>query len=135
MYVATNLIVNMIHNSKPTRAEVHDILETLNKGIDGLVLAAENAIGRYPIECVRIVSPIINEVDNDFEKTKIDYLNSLPSDRMIEPHGGVLVQQHWWNFDSDSLPELPVLEVDGRTLSDIIQITDGVYSHPRVLFL
>lgn len=52
VYVATNLLETMIKDSSPTRAESHDIYSTLNQGAEGLVLAAESAIGINPIECV-----------------------------------------------------------------------------------
>lgn len=52
VYVATNLLETMIKDSLPTRAESHDIYSTLKQGSSGLVLAAETAIGKNPIECV-----------------------------------------------------------------------------------
>ncbi len=101
VYVATNLMENMILNSKPTRAEVNDIKSTINLGASGLVLAAETAIGNYPVECVRILSRIIEETQNYQEDKNLDKLFSLPSGRMIEPHGGKLIQQ----FSDESLYE------------------------------
>ena len=49
----------MISNNSPTRGEVNDIYNTLELGAKGLVLAAETAIGRYPIECVLTLKKII----------------------------------------------------------------------------
>ena len=54
-YVATNLLESMVKKSQPTRAESNDIFSTLDKGADGLVLAAETAKGKYPIECVKFI--------------------------------------------------------------------------------
>ncbi len=68
----------MITNSKPTRAEINDIVTSLNDGAQGLVLAAETAIGKYPIECVRILSRIIHEIDSARVRDN-QYLFSLPS--------------------------------------------------------
>jgi pyruvate kinase len=129
VYVATNLMENMIKNSKPTRAEVHDIISTLNNDIDGLVLAAETAVGKYPLECVRIMSRIIKETKEDASYyNNIEYLTTTPSDRIIEPHGGELIQQFYKESDKSSLSGLPSLSVDERVLSDILQICEGVYS-------
>ena len=47
----------MINKPYPTRAELNDIYTEL--GADGLVLAAETAIGKYPRECVTILDEII----------------------------------------------------------------------------
>ena len=59
IYVATNFLESMILNSTPTRGEVNDIYNTLEMGSKGLVLAAETAIGKYPIECVKILKKIM----------------------------------------------------------------------------
>jgi len=59
IYVATNFLETMILNITPTRGEVNDIYNTLELGAKGLVLAAETAIGRHPVECVLILKKII----------------------------------------------------------------------------
>lgn len=55
VYVATNLLESMIKAEMPTRAEVNDIASTVLMGADGLVLAAETAVGAYPVESVQVV--------------------------------------------------------------------------------
>ena len=60
-YVATNLLETMILNPKPTRAESNDIYHTLKSGASGLVLAAETAIGKYPIMCVNFINNFIKK--------------------------------------------------------------------------
>lgn len=60
VYVATNLLETMITYNLPTRAESHDIYSTLKQGIQGLVLAAETAIGIDPINCVKFLKKCIN---------------------------------------------------------------------------
>ena len=64
VYVATNLMENMILNSKPTRAEVNDIQSTLNSGAEGLVLAAETAIGKYPQKCIEMIIKVSKTLKN-----------------------------------------------------------------------
>ena len=124
VFVATNLMENMINNSKPTRAEVNDIRSTLNDGADGLVLAAETAIGKYPVECVRIMSRIINEVNNQEENLNLKNLLSLPSDRMIAPHGSSLIQQ----YNDDNFIGDYTLIVDRSITMDATNIANGTYS-------
>ena len=63
-WVATNLLETMVKNKQPTRAESNDIFSTLDKGADGLVLAAETAIGKYPIECVEFITKCIRSYKN-----------------------------------------------------------------------
>ena len=59
VYVATNFLESMIVNNYPTRAEVNDIYNTMEMGAKGLVLAAETAVGKNPIECLRVLKKII----------------------------------------------------------------------------
>ena len=51
----------MIQKPYPTRAEVNDIYSSLEMGANGLVLAAETAIGKYPEKCVDYLKKIITE--------------------------------------------------------------------------
>lgn len=64
VYVATNLLETMITSFSPTRAEANDVASTLLMGASGLVLAAETAIGRYPVEAVNMLKSIIKECDH-----------------------------------------------------------------------
>ena len=61
VFIATNLLESMTDAKSPTRAEVNDVISTLLMGADGLVLAAETAIGRYPLEVVRMVNSLIKQ--------------------------------------------------------------------------
>ena len=54
-YVATNVLDSMIKNPLPSRAEISDLYNLINRGVSGVVLAAEVAIGRHPIQCVQTV--------------------------------------------------------------------------------
>tara|TARA_X000001036_G_scaffold124191_1_gene117722 strand:- start:18905 stop:19873 length:969 start_codon:yes stop_codon:yes gene_type:complete len=58
VFVATNFLESMLENNFATRGEVNDIYSTLSQGAKGLVLAAETAIGKNPIECVNVIKKI-----------------------------------------------------------------------------
>jgi len=47
----------------PTRAEVNDVASTLLMGADGLVLAAETAIGKHPVASVNMINAIVKQYD------------------------------------------------------------------------
>ena len=66
-FVATNLLESMVTNQRPTIAEANDIMNTLFDGAHGLVLAAETAIGRYPLQSVDMVLRVIQA----FEKSNL----------------------------------------------------------------
>ena len=72
-YVATNLLETMIKENNPTRAESHDIYSTFNQGVQGFVLAAETAIGKDPVECVKFLRKCLN----NFGKNKISQLQKI----------------------------------------------------------
>src|SRR3990167_701913 len=59
VYVATNLLESMVTRNEPTRAEVNDVISSLIMGVNGLVLAAETAIGKYPVKCVAMIHKLI----------------------------------------------------------------------------
>ena len=61
VFIATNLLESMIINNYPTRAEANDIYSCIEMGADGLVLAAETAIGKNPIECIKFVKEMIKQ--------------------------------------------------------------------------
>ena len=76
VYVATNLLETMITTQSPTRAEVNDVVSTLEMGANGLVLAAETAIGRYPLQSVQMIRNLISEFDKFTPNTKATSLIS-----------------------------------------------------------
>tara|TARA_B100001250_G_scaffold380465_1_gene371920 strand:+ start:19 stop:1068 length:1050 start_codon:yes stop_codon:yes gene_type:complete len=59
-YVATNVLESLIKEELPNRAELNDIVSTLEMGATGIVLAAETAIGKKPILCAEIVKEMMH---------------------------------------------------------------------------
>jgi len=55
VYVATNVLDSMMKNSLPSRAEISDIYNLLESGVNALVLAAEVAIGDRPVNSCKVI--------------------------------------------------------------------------------
>ena len=59
IFVATNLLETMLKDNYPTRGEANDIFSTIEMGANGLVLAAETAIGMHPKDTVIFLQKMI----------------------------------------------------------------------------
>ena len=74
VYVATNLLESMVTRRTPTRAEVNDVINTLLDGANGLVLAAETAIGKYPVEAAKMIAALWKEYEGSIEGYRLEDL-------------------------------------------------------------
>lgn len=72
---ATQMLDSMIRNPRPTRAEAGDVANAIYDGSDAIMLSGETAMGKYPVEAVRMTAKIAETTEAHLDYSNLQKLN------------------------------------------------------------
>lgn len=128
---ATEMLESMIHNPRPTRAEISDVANAVFDGTSALMLSGESAAGKYPVESVRSMAEIAEyteeTIDYDKRFRTTDYVIGSDIDAISHSTCSMAIDTHAKGMVVSSLSGMTVRMVSRfRCPVDIIGMTTSV---------
>lgn len=149
---ATQMLESMISNPRPTRAEVSDVANAIYDSTSAVMLSGETAVGKYPIEAVKLMRSTIVEAEKDFDYEEFFYKDA--SDHVFHDisssvalaavktaysaHGKALIALTTGGFTAKLMgrfrPEMPIIAVtpDEKTYHQLAFVWGTVPVHEKV---
>lgn len=138
---ATQMLESMIHNPRPTRAEVSDVANAIYDSTSCVMLSGETAIGKYPIEATKMMKNIALETEKDFNYKA--YFQSLDFDQNDDLSSSVALAtvKIAYSTDAKAIFAYTSSGFTSRLISrlrpkiPIISLTDSQKTYNQIAFL
>jgi pyruvate kinase len=147
--VATQMLESMIEHSRPTRAEVTDVASACLAGADAVMMSAETASGKYPLEAFEAMDSILRETEayqffsqgGLFSRTSHECTNKLldaigeataqlSRDLMVHCIFVLTVSGYTARIVSSDRPAAPIMALThSETIARRMLLLWGVYPH------
>ena len=119
---ATQMMESMIENAIPTRAEVSDVANAVIDGTDAVMLSAETAIGKYPVEAVAAMDRVCRVAEQTREVTRSTHRMDITFEHVDEAIAMAAM------YSANHLPvrAIAALTESGSTALWLSRISSGV---------
>lgn len=101
--IATQMLDSMIRNPRPTRAEVTDVANAIREGADAIMLSGETAMGKYPVEALRMMVKIAESTEQHLDYQTLPEYRTLRGDANVSNAVGVAAVRTATNLEADCI--------------------------------
>ena len=142
--VATEMLNNMIMHPHPTKAEILDIYNCVKDGTAATMLSGETAVGKYPLESIKIMSSIANSsvidknnnniTDNDEHISMAKAIKGLCEDLPITKVVVVTMLGFAARVVSSQSIKQPILAITNKKIAKTFNLfsnTKGIYCNTK----